>query len=71
MSEALAHELIDKTKIMAAYKPSTLVDFERGLPVELDSLFLEPLRRAETKGVQVPRLRALTAVLKALSNLRP
>jgi 2-dehydropantoate 2-reductase len=71
ISEALAQELIDKTKIMAAYKPSTLVDFERGSPVELDSLFLEPLRRAETKGVRTPRLRALAGVLEALSDSRP
>lgn len=67
ISTDLAQDLIDKTKIMGAYKPSTLVDFERGSPVELDSLFLEPLRRAERKDVATPRLRALCEVLKALN----
>ena len=38
ISTDLAQDLIDKTKIMSAYKPSTLVDFERASPVELDSL---------------------------------
>jgi 2-dehydropantoate 2-reductase len=63
----VADELIDKTRIMGAYKPSTLLDFEREQAVELDTIFLEPLRRAESKGVKVPRLRALCTVLKALN----
>jgi 2-dehydropantoate 2-reductase len=65
--EELAQDLIDKTRIMGAYKPSTLIDFERGAPVELDSLFLEPLRRAEQKQILMPRLRTLCAVLKTLN----
>lgn len=63
----LADELIEKTQVMGAYKPSTLLDFEREQPVELDSLFLEPLRRAESKQVQTPRLRALCAIMEALN----
>lgn len=62
-----ATEQIEKTRIMGAYKPSTLVDFQRGQAVELESLFMEPLRRAEVKQVAVPRLRALCAVLRDLS----
>ena len=66
ISTDLAQDLIDKTKIMSAYKPSTLVDFERASPVELDSLFLEPLRRAQQRGVATPHLRALCTILEAL-----
>jgi 2-dehydropantoate 2-reductase len=61
-----AEEQIEKTRIMGAYQPSTLIDFLRGQPVELETLFLEPLRRAESKGVAVPRLRALCSVLSKL-----
>ena len=63
----LAEDQIDKTRIMSAYKPSTLVDFERNQPVELETIFLEPLRRAESKKVAVPHLRALCSILKALA----
>ncbi|MGZ8900644.1 MAG: 2-dehydropantoate 2-reductase [Limisphaerales bacterium] len=64
----LAEDQIDNTRIMGAYKPSTLVDFERKQPVELESLFMEPLRRAESKNVRVPQLRALCSILKALAS---
>lgn len=63
---ALADELIEKTKVMGAYKPSTMVDFLKGLPVELDALFFEPLRRARQAGVQAPRMAALCQILKRL-----
>ena len=64
--ESLAETQISRTREMGAYKPSTLIDFERGQPLELESLFLEPLRQARQAGVSVPRLAALCAVLGAL-----
>jgi 2-dehydropantoate 2-reductase len=66
ISAELTQELISKTKVMGPYKPSTLVDFQRNLPVEMEALFLEPLRRAEGKGVKVPRMRALCSILQTL-----
>jgi len=63
--EAYADELIARTRKMGAYKASTLLDFERGQPLEMESLFLEPLRRAIRAGVPVPRLAALCALLGA------
>jgi 2-dehydropantoate 2-reductase len=54
---------------MGAYKASTLLDFERGRPLELESLFLEPLRQAQRAGVPTPRLAALCAVLAELDSL--
>jgi 2-dehydropantoate 2-reductase len=68
VDEALAEEQIQKTRIMAAYKPSTLLDFERGQPLELERLFLEPLRQARAAGVNAPKLRRLCAVLEALEK---
>ncbi len=61
---------IQRTQTMGAYKPSTLIDFERGQPLELDSLFLEPLRQARQAGVAAPRLENLTRVLCALDPAR-
>ena len=64
--ESAAEHQISRTRQMGAYKASTLIDFERGQPLELESLFLEPLREARRVGVLCPRLEALCAVLEAL-----
>jgi 2-dehydropantoate 2-reductase len=67
VSEALAETQITRTRTMGAYKASTVLDFEQGRPLELQSLFFEPLRQAKKAGVPAPRLEALCAVLSALS----
>ncbi len=59
---------ITRTREMGAYRASTLVDFERGQRLELETLFLEPLRQAQQAGVQTPRLAALCEVLKELDR---
>ena len=63
-----AEKQIARTRDMGAYTASTLVDFERRQPLELESLFLEPLRQARKAGVSTPRLAALCAVLKELNS---
>jgi 2-dehydropantoate 2-reductase len=63
-----AEEQIERTRTMGAYRASTLIDFERHQPLELESMFLEPLRRAQTAGVPTPRLAALCAVLQQLDQ---
>lgn len=63
---SLADEQIARTRTMGAYRASTLIDFGRGQPLEIRSLFLEPLRQAQKVGVPVPRLEALCGVLREL-----
>ncbi len=63
---AFAEKQIERTRTMGEYKPSTLVDFEAGRPLELEALFREPLRLAQRAGVAVPRLKKLCAILEAL-----
>jgi len=75
-ANALGHKLpnplvekqIIRTREMGTYKASTLLDFEQGRSLELESLFLEPLRQARRAGVSTPRLAALCRVLGALSE---
>ena len=64
----LGEKQIERTRTMGAYKASTLIDFDRGLPLELESLFREPLRQAQKAGVAVPRLEALCRVLEQLER---
>jgi 2-dehydropantoate 2-reductase len=66
--DAFADEQIERTRTMGAYRASTLIDFERRQPLELQSLFLEPLRQAVQAGVPMPRLSALCAVLGDLER---
>jgi 2-dehydropantoate 2-reductase len=70
MSAELAEKQIARTRTMGAYKASTLLDFERGRPLELESLFLAPLREARRAGVAAPRLAALCETLKTLEARR-
>jgi 2-dehydropantoate 2-reductase len=67
--DALAEKQIGGTRDMGAYKASTLIDFERGLPLEMEGLFLEPLRQAQSAGVAVPRLTGLCEVLQGLDKM--
>jgi len=68
LPDELVDKLIERTRSMGAYKASTLIDFERGQPLEVESLFLEPLRQAQTAGVGMPRLAALCRILLQLNN---
>ncbi|HVR37386.1 MAG TPA: 2-dehydropantoate 2-reductase [Methylomirabilota bacterium] len=67
LSREIAGKQVERTRVMGAYKPSTLVDFERGQPLELEHLFQEPLRRARAAGVPAPRLTSLCRALERLS----
>ncbi|MGD0348784.1 MAG: 2-dehydropantoate 2-reductase [Verrucomicrobiota bacterium] len=67
--DSIAADRIARTRTMGAYKASTLLDFERRQPLELESMFLEPLRRAQSAGVPVPRLAALCEVLRQLEQM--
>jgi len=71
LPETLADKHIERTAAMGAYRASTLLDFERGLPLELESLFLEPLRQARKANVSVPRLTALCRLLEAMERRAP
>lgn len=64
-----AEKQIRNTRALGSYKASTLVDFEQGRALELESMFLEPLRQAEKAGARVPRLKALCCVLQQISSL--
>jgi len=64
--DSLADKQTERTRTMGAYKASTLLDFEKRLPLELESLFLEPLRQANGVNVSVPRLESLCRILREL-----
>jgi 2-dehydropantoate 2-reductase len=66
ISPDLADHQIERTRKMGTYKASTLLDFEQGRSLEMENLFLEPLRQARQAGMNAPRLTALCNILEAL-----
>ena len=59
---------IERTRPMGPYKPSTMLDYVAGKPLEVEPIWGEPLRRAKAKGVPVPRLEALYARLSEINR---
>ena len=55
---------IGRTKPMGAYRPSSMIDFVNGNPVEYEAIWGEPLRRAKELGVPVPRLERLAEEIR-------
>jgi 2-dehydropantoate 2-reductase len=70
LAESLAAQQIERTRTMADYKASTLLDFESGRPLELESLFLEPLRQARKAHVATPRLESLCRLLQQIESAK-
>src|SRR5690606_8643237 len=68
---AMIEDQIERTRRMGAYKASTIIDFERRQPLEIESVFWEPLRRAEATGAAMPRLRAICQVMAELDPGKP
>ena len=50
---------ISVTRLMKKYRPSSMIDFINGREVELDTIWLEPLRRAHELEVAVPEIERL------------
>ena len=70
LAASLADKMIERTRPLGAYKASTILDFEMGRLLELDSLFLEPLRQANSADVATPRLARLCHILVQLDSAR-
>ena len=60
----------DVTPPMGPYRPSSLVDFLAGRPLEIEAIWGEPLRRAQAAGAAMPRLALLYALLRRIDTDR-
>lgn len=50
---------IERTRGMGAYRPSSLIDWQEGREVEIESIWAEPLRRATDTGLALPHWKKL------------
>jgi 2-dehydropantoate 2-reductase len=64
----LIDQQISVTRTMGAYRPSSLIDFLEGRPVETEAIWGEPLRRARSLGVPTPALEALHRKIRGIRD---
>ena len=61
-------KMLRDTDAMASYKPSMKLDFDRGLPLEIEAIYSTPLRVAEKNRVKCPEIRRIRERLIALTS---
>lgn len=69
ISDDFADFQIERSYSMGAYKPSSMIDWENGYPVEVDAIWGEPLRQGTNAGATLPRLARLHALLRRITKV--
>lgn len=70
LPHAEAEVQMQRTHSLGAYKPSTLIDFEAGRPLEIEAIWGEPLRLARAADIETPRLEELYERLRRMDRSR-
>lgn len=70
VSDDLIDDMIERTRSMTRYRPSSLIDFEAGHEVELEPIWGEPVRQAESSGLAMPHVSYLLSELRSRINNR-
>ncbi|HEV7866708.1 MAG TPA: 2-dehydropantoate 2-reductase [Chthoniobacteraceae bacterium] len=65
--ESFADFQIERSFSMGPYRPSSLIDWELGRPVEVEAIWGEPWRRGNSAGAAMPRLELLYRLLCRLT----
>jgi 2-dehydropantoate 2-reductase len=59
---------IERSWSMGAYKPSSLIDWELGRPVEVEAIWGEPWRSGTAAGAKMARLETIYRLLQRLAR---
>ena len=70
LSNSLVDHNIKETKSMGPYRPSSMIDFMEGRPVEVEAIWGNPVRVGRSVGVEIPRMEALYDSIKSLSSTK-
>ncbi len=65
---SLAEKMVVSSQKMGQYKPSMLIDRLERRPLELEAIFGVPLRFAADKGVEMPRVQQIFALLQLIGK---
>lgn len=69
IEEAFIRKMMVDTEKMTPYAPSMKLDFDRGNPMEIESIYGNPLRAAKAKEVEMPETEKLYYQLLALNHV--
>ncbi len=61
---------IERSDSMGPYRPSSMIDYELGRPVEVDAIWGEPLRQGLAAGAKMPRLELLHGIIRHVAERR-
>lgn len=67
---ATPEKILRSTERNTGAKPSMLLDWEAGRPMELEVILGNPVRIARQAGVEMPRLQSLYALLRSMQGQR-
>ncbi|KAI1656336.1 2-dehydropantoate 2-reductase [Daldinia decipiens] len=67
---AKPEKIIRSTERNAGARPSMLLDWEAGRPMELEVILGNPIRIARRAGVDMPKLQTLYALLRSMQKVR-
>ncbi|KAK3316425.1 ketopantoate reductase PanE/ApbA-domain-containing protein [Apodospora peruviana] len=67
---ASPEKILKSTERNVGSKPSMLLDWETGKPMELEVILGNPVRIAKAKGVELPRMQTLYALLRSAQQVR-
>ena len=66
--ESFADDMIAATEVMVPYKPSMRLDYDARRPMEIRTMYLNPVSEAARHGCPMPRVEALMRILSALED---
>ncbi|KAK1827670.1 ketopantoate reductase PanE/ApbA-domain-containing protein [Podospora conica] len=67
---ASPERILKSTERNVGSKPSMLLDWEAGRPMEVEVILGNPVRIARGKGVELPRMQSLYALLRSMQEVR-
>ncbi|CAD6893307.1 unnamed protein product [Tilletia laevis] len=67
---AMPDKILTSTERNTSGRPSMLVDWENGRPMELEVILGNPIRIAREHGIEMPRMQSLYALLKMAQRRR-
>ena len=59
IEESFIRKMIGDTEKMEPYAPSMKLDYERGHPMEIESIYGNPIRAAKARGIAMPETEKL------------
>jgi 2-dehydropantoate 2-reductase len=70
IEESFVQRMISNTEKMRPYYPSMKLDFDAGRPLEIQSMYANPLQAVATQAVQLPQITRLHEELRSLAAAR-